>query len=952
MSIPTSPSRTVTLLLFLTAGLLPLAAWLWFAVHHLATTTTAHQAQQLEALRTIKKKLFDQHMAELLADVRLLALTVEAGMPVNATPDEVRPAPKEAPLAVTGDEKPAPGAARPPAVPADETPAHKAAQPLSGNTPPAAATPTTTPVAPENEALQKTMGNELSQKIRLFLQRHLDHVKQVSTEAQLGAKLGGIDWIYRNNGRRAGGEKWLQFAQTFTPKLDAFKKTRKYDDLYLISTKGDIVYTSGRGSELGANIMDPVIKGSGLHRLFLRAVKEVTFEEDPLPDAKRTSGYIGAPVRREGQLMGIIAIRFNLNGFLNALLSERMDSMRDAVAIIGSDGGTRYLNAAWAQIPDDLQGRFTKPGPTTAPAQEILTPEGTGFQVLRQTFKMDQHPWTLLLATPRASEPPPPAAPVAPPEPPPEPPVQQVPTTPPDTKLPSAPVISPPPGQPEEHLSAFGKNYLELTGYYDLFLIHPDGMIFHTATQQADHGTNLISGPYADTNLGHLFQRVLTTRQPGLSDVAPYPPSRNEPAAFVAAPIVINDKVVRVVALQRPLERLNTVLDPGTLLGPEGEMVLVGSDFRMRSDSMRDPRTHSVTASFRGTVADNGMETEAVRLALSGQSGVLTTPLPRGGEQITAFTPVTMDQETWVLLAMRPTDPRLVPLAHAGRNLWILLGGSILWIVLLALLAAHLTGRPWQQLGQVTMQLARGRTELLKERNWEIWREAMEPLRLVMERFFQQAVRLHSSHDKLMEFLARWRTMMEPHVQGSAIREVTVDTSDSPEALLEAISRWQQLPAMAPPSPAGKAVEGVSQELSELLNRIQEIAHQVSLLSINTASLAARTTVKKSALVEPCQNIRELAETIHHLANDGQTLTHTWRQKLTLTPQGPKVDDILAALLRRVEYMLTLQSRAIKSRAQVEPVDWQRIRPLFEELAQQGDRLRQIIEALPRKEEP
>lgn len=507
--------------------------------------------------------------------------------------------------------------------------------------------------------------------------------------------------------------------------------------------------------------------------------------------------------------------------------------------------------------------------------------------------------------------------------------------------------VSPNPSPTDVVEKGFGKDYLEITGYYDLFLIHPDGQVFHTAMRQADHGTNLIHGPYADTNLGHLLKRVLETKKPGMSDIAPYSPSRNEPAAFVASPVVVDGKVERVVALQRPLEAVSLLLNPGSLLGPGGDVVLVGPDYRMRSDSFLSPQTHSITASFRGTVPDNGMDNPAVRQALAGQQGLLTTFLPHGGQRITAYIPVAMDNATWALLVSDETGPPANVLSQADENLWILVGGSFVWIGLLAFLIASLVARPWRQLSLVTMELAKGRTEILQGRNGEKWRDSMEPLRLVMERFFLQANRLHSGNVRLLALLAQLRELLDKMSQAKGTDAAT--SPDSPEAILEALLRWQQIPASVIPSTATKEAEAVGQKLADGLTQIQEIANQVGLLAVNSASLAARVSTKKANLVEAYQRIRELSETVRHLAGEGHDTALSWREKLALTTQRPRIDDILAVLLRRVEHMLKWHSQIIQNQKATDTEDWNAIRALLGEISQQTEKLQHITEALPQK---
>ena len=52
-------------------------------------------------------------------------------------------------------------------------------------------------------------------------------------------------------------------------------------------------------------------------------------------------------------------------------------------------------------------------------------------------------------------------------------------------------------------LQAFGKEL----GFYDVFVIAPDGLVIYSAAREADFQSNLINGPYANSNLAKVFQR-------------------------------------------------------------------------------------------------------------------------------------------------------------------------------------------------------------------------------------------------------------------------------------------------------------------------------------------------------------------------------------------------------------------------------------------------------------
>lgn len=165
--------------------------------------------------------------------------------------------------------------------------------------------------------------------------------------------------------------------------------------------------------------------------------------------------------------------------------------------------------------------------------------------------------------------------------------------------------------------------YCREYGYYDIFLIcQPHGHVMYTWAREADLGTNLSAGKYRDSGLARAWEKARVSEEPIIEDMSAYEPSGGDPAMFVAAP-VINEDGTRdgVLAIQLPLSRVNAIMQERSGMGETGESYLVGEDKLMRSDSFLDPTGHSVKASFKGNVQQNGVDTRASREALSGKSG-------------------------------------------------------------------------------------------------------------------------------------------------------------------------------------------------------------------------------------------------------------------------------------------------------------------------------------------
>ena len=74
-------------------------------------------------------------------------------------------------------------------------------------------------------------------------------------------------------------------------------------------------------------------------------------------------------------------------------------------------------------------------------------------------------------------------------------------------------------------------------GYYDFFLISPEGDVLYTVEKEADFATNLETGAWRETGLAEVFRQAKRKRREGgivISDMQAYQPSNGAPAIFMA----------------------------------------------------------------------------------------------------------------------------------------------------------------------------------------------------------------------------------------------------------------------------------------------------------------------------------------------------------------------------------------------------------------------------------
>ncbi len=252
------------------------------------------------------------------------------------------------------------------------------------------------------------------------------------------------------------------------------------------------------------------------------------------------------------------------------------------------------------------------------------------------------------------------------------------------------------------------RDFVREFGFYDLFLIDGSGTIVYTVSKEADLGTNLLDGPYQDSNLAAAYQEAqhdYLGNSVHLVDFAHHLPSFGEPASFIAAPIVDGAWLLGVLVFQLPVGEIDNVMTSNQNweidgLGETGESYLVGPDFKMRSNSrffLEDPEGFLEAAEKAGASATDIREirdfgttilTQEVRsvasiAALIGETATMTTTDYRGVEVLSSYAPLDIEGVEWAILSEIDADEAYARIRVFTRTLMIRLAG-LLAIVLVA----------------------------------------------------------------------------------------------------------------------------------------------------------------------------------------------------------------------------------------------------------------------------
>ncbi|PLX37036.1 MAG: methyl-accepting chemotaxis protein [Hyphomicrobiales bacterium] len=252
------------------------------------------------------------------------------------------------------------------------------------------------------------------------------------------------------------------------------------------------------------------------------------------------------------------------------------------------------------------------------------------------------------------------------------------------------------------------------SGYYDVFLFDTEGNLVYSVFKEADYATNFAAdkgGEWANTDLGNVFRAALKAgnengKDPiAFEDFEAYGPSSGAAASFIAYPVQDADgKTLGVLAFQMPVDAINKVFAADMGIGETGEIVLIGDDMLMRTDSAHTPEVNDILttrldAEFLTDVFSNGKV-----------GGI--APLYRGEPMDISAVGFNYRGAHYAVVAMESDHEALLPVA-AIRDQMAIIGTVLLFIVgVVGFFASRGVTRPIGALVGEMSRLAKGDTDI------------------------------------------------------------------------------------------------------------------------------------------------------------------------------------------------------------------------------------------------
>jgi methyl-accepting chemotaxis protein len=477
-------------------------------------------------------------------------------------------------------------------------------------------------------------------------------------------------------------------------------------------------------------------------------------------------------------------------------------------------------------------------------------------------------------------------------------------------------------GETKDYFAQFN----EENGYYDLFLVHPEGKIFYSVAREADYETNILSGPYSDSSLGEAVEEAISTAELAFGDFRPYEPSGGAPAAFVADPIVHGGSVELVIAVQLPLEEINAVMQSRVGMGETGETYLVGPDKLMRSDSYLDPENHSVAASFSNPETGS-VDTAASRAALNGEADAKLIEDYTGSMVLSAYEPVPVFDTQWALMSEINEAEVTAPIRDLAIS--ILIAGLVIAVIvaIAAYFVASMISRPMIKGVSFAQTVAGGdlTAEMDIDQGDEVGMLA-DALRDMVQRLRDVVREISAASQNVSSGSQQMSSSAEEMSQGateqaSNSEEVSSSMEEMDSNIQQNADNAQETEKIAQKAATdaeqgGQAVRETVEamkNIAEKISIIEEIARNTNLLALNAAIEAARAGEHGKGFAVVASEVRKLAERSQKAASEISEVSSSSVE--VAESAGSVLDSLVPDIRRTAELVQEISAASSEQRS-------------------------------------
>jgi methyl-accepting chemotaxis protein len=415
------------------------------------------------------------------------------------------------------------------------------------------------------------------------------------------------------------------------------------------------------------------------------------------------------------------------------------------------------------------------------------------------------------------------------------------------------------------------RRVLEERGYYDIFLIDMAGNVIYTVFKELDYATNLYDGKWQDTGLARVFtatRDAASAESMSFDDFAPYVPSYDAPASFMATPVFDGQRQIGVMAIQMPIDRINQVLNAQTTaLGETGEVILVGADHLARND----------TRFTKDAILQRTVDNMAAVAGLKGEKGVVEI-----GDRLVAHAPFSFMGTPFAIIAQIDTEEAMQAVDDLLVKQIIIAIALVIVLLGFGLFLGRRISNPLSQIACAMQLVAGGATDTEvphRERADEIGHLAgalehfrsglIEKAELEREQARREEAQANEKRAAMLQLADEFESAVGGivHTVSAAATEMQ-STAESMRSMSQETEGQASAVALSAEE-ASSNVRTAAAGAEELAASVREISEQVaraSMISSNASEAVAATDTQIGNLVDVTQAIGQVIGMINDIA--------------------------------------------------------------------------------------
>lgn len=451
---------------------------------------------------------------------------------------------------------------------------------------------------------------------------------------------------------------------------------------------------------------------------------------------------------------------------------------------------------------------------------------------------------------------------------------------------------------------------------YDIFVIcKAHGHVMYTVAKESDLGANIGVGELKDSGLAEVWRKVVASKQIAFSDMRPYAPSNNAPSIFMGAPIMEKGEMLGVVAVQMDNSVLNNIMTNNAGLGETGQSYLVGGDYLMRSDLIEDMTNYSVAASF---AKNNKTQTESVKRALNGESGIINAYDVMGDEVISAFAPLDFFGTKWAVIVDITMEEIDRPVVET-RN--IILISSAIFAVLILGIAIYFGNSIATPIISSVRTIAEANNQVVA---------ASDQIAASSQSLAEGASEQASSVEEVSATVEESTATNNQNAENG--READNLARAAHESAKTGNHKVQELMT------AMEKITDSSQRIAKIIKTIDEIAFQTNLLALNAAVEAARAGEHGLGFAVVADEVKNLAqrsadaaketagiieEAIEEIKNGNQIAKATNESFAEILDKAKKTSDLIGEISASIKEQADGMNQIATAMGQIDQVTQQ-----------------------------